>query len=83
LIYRKLLLIHGKRTLALFRQAIDKYAKDYLGRDHYERIANLFGRMVKIEGGKELVKEMIIQYQALYKSRRAMMEIMSGFLKKL
>jgi len=72
-----------EKTLALFRQAIDKYAKDNLGRDHYERIANLFGRMVKIEGGKELVKKMIIQYQALYKSRRAMMEIMSGFLKKL
>jgi hypothetical protein len=33
-----------------------------------------------IEGGKELVREMIKQYRILYKNRRAMMEILDRFL---
>jgi hypothetical protein len=63
----------------LFRQAIDKYAKDNTGREHYERIINLFKKMIKIEGGKELVEEMISQYRIFYKNRKAMMEIINHF----
>jgi hypothetical protein len=64
-----------EKTLALFRQVIDKYAQR-TGRDVYEHIAQLFGKMSKIEGGKALVREMITQYRTLYRSRRAMMEIL-------
>ena len=67
-----------EKTLALFRQVIDKYAQNYTGREIYERIAGLFKEMVKIEGGNAVVKEMISQYRILYKNRRAMMEIMNG-----
>jgi hypothetical protein len=67
-----------ENALALFRQAIDRYAQN-TGREIYERIASLFGKMVKIKGGSELVKEMISQYRVLYKNRRAMMEIINRF----
>ena len=68
-----------EKTLALFRQSIDEYAKN-TGRDIYERIVQLFKKMVKIEGGNVLVKEMISRYKILYSNRRAMMEILNKFL---
>jgi hypothetical protein len=71
-----------EKTLALFRKAIDKYAKENLGRSHYERIVDLFWTMAKIEDGKEFVKEMASQYQTIYKNRKAMMEILNSFMKK-
>jgi len=66
-----------EKTLALFKKAIDKYAQNNTGRDHYERIVKLFKKMLPIEGGKELVSEMITQYRMLYKNRKAMMEIIN------
>ena len=66
-----------EKTLALFRQVADKHAQN-TGREIYEQITELFGKMVKIKGGNELVREMISQYRILYKNRRAMMEIING-----
>ena len=68
-----------EKTLALFRQAIDQYAKQ-TGREYYEHIASLFGKMIKIKGGNEMVREMVNQYRVLYKNRRAMMQIMNRFV---
>jgi len=65
-----------EKTLALFRQAIDEYAQN-TGRTYYEHIVRLFEKMVKIEGGKEVVREMIQQYRVIYKNRKAMMEILN------
>jgi hypothetical protein len=67
-----------QKTLALFRKSIDRYAQD-TGRDLYEHIARLFQKMIRIEGGSTLVKEMISRYRTLYKNRRAMMEILNRF----
>ena len=67
-----------EKTLSMFRRAIDKYAQN-TGREIYEQIVKLFGKMVKIEGGSEVVKDMISQYRIVYKNRRAMMEILNGF----
>jgi hypothetical protein len=67
-----------EKTLSLFRQVIDEYAQN-TGREYYEHIVRLFGEMVKIKGGSELVKEMITQYRSLYKNRKAMMEIINRF----
>jgi hypothetical protein len=67
-----------EKTLELFRKAIDNYAQ-HTGREYYERIISLFGEMVKIKGGNELVSEMIMQYKVLYKNRKAMMEILNKF----
>ena len=67
-----------EKTVSLFRKAIDKYAES-TGRDVYERISDLFKKMVKIEGGSNVVREMIERYRAIYKNRRAMMEILNKF----
>jgi hypothetical protein len=67
-----------EKTVALFRQVIDQYAQN-TGREIYERIAKLFEKMVKIEGGKKEVMEMVNQYKILYKNRKAMMEIINKF----
>jgi hypothetical protein len=66
-----------EKTLALFRQTIDKYAERNMGRDSYEYIAGLLKKMIKIEGGKVLVTDMINQYKIRYRNRRAMMEILN------
>jgi hypothetical protein len=70
-----------EKTLVLFQKVVDDCAKN-TGREHYERIVTLFAKMIKIEGGRTLVKELLSQYRALYKNRRAMLEIMTGFEKK-
>jgi hypothetical protein len=49
---------------------------------YYENVASLLKKMIQIEGGREVVKEMICQYQTLYKNRRAMMEIINRFSKE-
>jgi len=67
-----------EKTLAMFVRAIDKYAQN-TGREIYEHIVKLFAKMVKIEGGNELVKEMINRYRVEYKNRKAMMEIINKF----
>jgi len=67
-----------EKTLALFRRAIDQYAEN-TGRTIYETIARLFEKMIKIKGGDIIVKEMISQYRIIYKSRRAMMEMLNRF----
>jgi hypothetical protein len=68
-------------TLALFRRVIDPYAESNTGRNHYEYIAGLFKKMIKIKGGQETVTNMINQYQIRYKNRRVMIEILSHFSK--
>lgn len=65
-----------EKTLALFRQAIDKYASEHTGRSHYEYIARLFELMRKIPGGQDVINQMTSHYKSLYKSRRAMMEVL-------
>jgi hypothetical protein len=67
-----------EKTLALFRQAINRYAQD-TGREIYEHIVKLFKKMIEIEGGDKVVREMITQYRVLYKNRKAMMEIINRF----
>jgi len=67
-----------EKTLALFRQAIDQHAQN-TGREIYERIVKLFAKMAKIQGGNELVREMISQYRIIYRNRRAMMEILNNY----
>jgi hypothetical protein len=81
--YTEFTSLSPEKTLSLFKRAIDEYAKDNMGREHYERIANLLERMVKIKGGRELAREMINQYRLLYKNRKAMMEIINHFSNKL
>jgi hypothetical protein len=68
------------KTLFLFRKALDSYAKNTLGRDAYEYLAEMLKKMQQINGGNEIVKDMVKQYRFLYKNRRAMREVLSKFL---
>jgi hypothetical protein len=67
-----------QETLALFRKAVDQYAADNTGRNHYEHIVNVFNKMKKIPGGEALTADMKAQYLIKYKNRRAMVEILKG-----
>ncbi|MDR2643668.1 MAG: SWIM zinc finger family protein [Planctomycetaceae bacterium] len=66
-------------TLVLFRRVLDDYAKNFTGRDIYERIAQLLTKMQKISGGNKIVADMVQQYRVLYKNRKAMLKILSKF----
>jgi hypothetical protein len=66
-------------TLLLFRRVLDDYAKNFTGRDIYERIAQLLTKMQQINGGDKIVTDMVQQYRLLYKNRSAMREILSKF----
>lgn len=71
-----------EETIALFRKAIDEYMKD-TGRDIYENTVRYFQSMIKIKGGKEVVRQMIDQYKTQYRSRKAMIEIFDRFSKSM
>ncbi|MDR1287132.1 MAG: hypothetical protein LBK08_05950, partial [Treponema sp.] len=66
-----------EKTLALFRKAVDRYAKSNTGRTCYEHIISVFKKMKKIPGGGAVTTEMKAQYLVTYKNRRAMVEILS------
>jgi len=70
---------YPEKTLTLFRTAIDQYIQNNTGRTYYEHIVRLFDKMIQIDGGSNLVREMITQYRLLYKNRSAMMEIINKF----
>ncbi|MDR3095397.1 MAG: SWIM zinc finger family protein [Bacteroidales bacterium] len=67
---------YPQKTLTLFREAVNKFAENNLGRDKYEYIKRLLEQMKKIQNGEKAVSEMIATYKIIYKHRRAMMEIL-------
>ncbi|MDR2115103.1 MAG: SWIM zinc finger family protein, partial [Planctomycetaceae bacterium] len=67
------------QTLLLFRKALDDYIKNTTGSDAYEYLAKQFKKMQKINGGKEIVADMIEQYKILYKNRPSLKKILSQF----
>jgi hypothetical protein len=69
--------VFPKETLDLFREAINQYSEKNIGRGHYEYIVTLFKKIARIEGGKEMVTNMISQYKNQYKNRRAMIETLN------
>jgi hypothetical protein len=77
--YKNLVDKFPTKTLLLFRKALDNYIKDSLGRETYEYLAKMLTKMQQINGGKEIVKDMVKQYRTLYKNRRTMQKILSQF----
>ena len=65
-----------EQTLSLFRKTLDIYAANNLGRDKYEYVKKILEKMKKIVGGETVVNEMLTNYRAIYKNRRAMIEIL-------
>ena len=72
--YSYFALAYPNETLDLFWRAIDQYAESNTGRNHYEYINRLLKKIMKLNGGKELVTTMVTQYKTKYKNRRAMIE---------
>jgi hypothetical protein len=66
-----------EKTLAFFREVLDRYAEENTGRNHYERIIAAFRKMKKISGGEAAVADMKRQYLVKYKNRRAMIELLN------
>ncbi|MDR2978926.1 MAG: hypothetical protein LBV02_00560 [Bacteroidales bacterium] len=64
------------RTLSLFRKSLDFYVEKNTGRNYYEYAVKIMRKIQKIEGGQEVVNQMIANYRTLYKNRRAMMEVL-------
>jgi mRNA deadenylase 3'-5' endonuclease subunit Ccr4 len=69
-------------TLALFRNAADRYMEKNTGRDHYEHIVSVFKKMEQIPGGDVVTADMTRRYLAQYKNRRAMIEILTRLTRK-
>jgi hypothetical protein len=67
------------KTLELYRKAINEYAKNHLGREHYEYINKQLKKMKQIDNGDSIVAQMTANYRQIYKNRPAMMDV----LKKL
>jgi hypothetical protein len=79
--YSRLLL--GKfptELLAVYKEAIIKYAGENTGRNYYVTIRELLKKIQKWEGGKEVVKQLISQFILQYKSRKAMIEELGKLL---
>jgi len=68
------------RTIALFRKTIDSRLRN-TGREVYVHVISLFEDLLNIPGGKKEVLERIAHYKAVYKNRRAMVEIFDTFSK--
>ena len=69
--------VYPTETLQLFKKSLDHYVSNNTGREHYEFTVKLLKKMEKIEGGKEMVTNMVIDFKNKYKNRRAMIEILS------
>jgi len=65
---------YAEKTLELFKKVIVPYAENNIGRSHYEHILSLLRKMLNIEGGKEVVLDLVAGFRLRYKNRRAMME---------
>ncbi len=70
---------HSFQILPLFTDDLRTYAEKNLGRNHYEYIARVLRGMRKLNGGKEVVKQLVEEFRVLYKRRPAMMQELGEF----
>jgi hypothetical protein len=69
--------LYPEKTLELFEKAVNDYAEKHLGRDVYEYIARLLGKIRQIKNGEKTASAMIANYCVKYKKRRLMIEILT------
>ena len=70
---------HSSEILSLFTDDLRVYAEKNLGRSHYEYIARVLRGMRKLNGGKDVVKQLVDEFRVLYKRRPAMMQELGEF----
>lgn len=71
---------HSSQMLPLLTDELRIYAKRNMGRNHYEYIAKVLRSMLALNGGKEVVKQLVGDFRVLYKRRPAMMEELREFV---
>ena len=64
--------------LQKYSEYLNQAAKQASGRKAYQEWARLLKRMQRIEGGKELSKQIAADWRMHYKNRRAMMDELKG-----
>ncbi|MDR1383652.1 MAG: hypothetical protein LBJ67_07390 [Planctomycetaceae bacterium] len=67
------------KTLQLYRKAINEYAKNNLGREHYEYISKQLKKMQQMPNGNSVVTEMVANFRQIYKNRSAMMNVLKNY----
>ena len=60
----------------MYRFAVADYAKG-VGKNFYEEVARILRKMKKIQGGEQVVTDLIKLFLEKYKSRRLMREILT------
>jgi len=60
--------------LRKYRDEVENMAKRASGRSHYQGLVSILRVMKKIPGGNEVVREILLHWQAAYRNRPAMMD---------
>ncbi|RFM26255.1 hypothetical protein [Deminuibacter soli] len=63
-----------REILAIYKVALIGYAAQNAGRNHYVIIRNVLKKLQALEGGKDMVKQLVDQLSLQYKTRKAMIE---------
>jgi len=79
--YKMLAESFPEETVALFREAIDRFVEGNKGRSRYEEAVGYMKRLAALPGGKAAVAGMAGRYRGEYKNRRALMEILNRAFK--
>ena len=61
-------------VLTVYSNALIEYASQNTGRNHYITIRERLKKMQTLDGGKEIVKGLVIHFTQQYKARKAMIE---------
>jgi hypothetical protein len=69
---------YSAEILRKYSDYLNHAAVQASGRKAYREWARLLKRMRKIEGGKELSKQIVSDWRTRYKNRRAMMDELKG-----
>lgn len=70
---------HSSQLLSLFADNLRIYAKQNMGRNHYEYIAQVMRVMQELNGGKEAVGRLAEEFRVTYKRRTSMMAELQEF----
>ena len=60
--------------LQVYSKALIEYASQNTGRNHYITIRERLRKMQTWDGGREMVKGLVVQFTQQYKARKAMIE---------
>ncbi len=67
---------YASELVQLYRERLEKYVENYVGRKHYKTACRYLRRMKKL-GGKEQVDSLIRVFKETYPQRRALMDELS------